>query len=352
MSSLLFSGLRSKPLATGLPPRHKIIVAIDYGTTYSGVSYGPSNTQNSDIVMYKPWLSPYQQEIRKVPTRIAYEMENATIPTCRWGFEVEPKHISCSWTKLLLDKNAVMDEENDITSVGSIDEGMMHLPPHRNANQVCEDFLRKMYDAFAAHAKETLGVDTFKMTPLDCWVTLPAIWSDEAKEATLNAAKEAGFAKNPLDEIHTIAEPEAAGISTLKELAAPGTLNAVQSGDNIMICDCGGGTVDITTYTITSVVPKLKFKELCIGTGGKCGSTYIDRQLHAMLSERFGDAFKAVSYSRKGPGSKFMNAWELLKKGFGNDMENPRMLDLSPLYLNFPSSHLYDNDEHAIYLSQ
>ncbi|KAF7862563.1 hypothetical protein EAF04_007436 [Stromatinia cepivora] len=367
MSFQLSSGLRSKPLATGLPPRHKIVVAIDYGTTYSGmchdhnpsfsllislgVSYGSNNTQNSDSIIYAPWSSRYGQETRKVPTRIAYERENVALTTDRCGFEAEPKYLSCSWTKLLLDKNAVMDEEDDITSKKNIDEGMMRLPPHRNAPEVCEDFLRGMYNAFAADAKETLGVDAFKMTPLDCWITLPAIWSDEAKEATLNAAREAGFAKNSMDEIHTIAEPEAAAISTLKELAAPGTLNAVQSGDNIMICDCGGGTVDITTYTITSVVPKIEFKELCIGTGGKCGSTYIDRHLHALLSERFGDAFDAIPPTRKGPGSKFMNAWEWLKKDFGNDMENPSMLELGPLYLNLPNSHLYDNDENVVYLS-
>ncbi|KAJ8069445.1 hypothetical protein OCU04_003099 [Sclerotinia nivalis] len=308
-----FSGSRSKPVATGLPPRYKIIVAIDYGTTYSGISYGANNTKNSDDIEYMPWLAPFEVEVRKTPTRIAFKNENMVLGLNKWGFDAEPKYVSCSWTKLLLDKNAVKGEDDDITSKTNIDEGMMHLPPHRNANGVCEDYLRELYICFAADAKKKLGADVFKMSPLDCWITLPAIWSDEAKEATLNAAREAGFAKNSFDEIHTIAEPEAAAISTLKELAAPGTPNAVQSGDNIMICDCGGGTVDITTYTVTSVVPKLEFKELCIGTGGKCGSTYIDRHLHAMLSERFGDAFTAVPYSRKGPGSKLMNTWECLK---------------------------------------
>ncbi|KAI9640181.1 hypothetical protein NHQ30_011418 [Ciborinia camelliae] len=52
------------------------------------------------------------------------------------------------------------------------------------------------------------------------------------------------------------------------------------SGDNILICDCGGGTVDITIYTVTLVVPKLKFEELCVGTG-KCiyspGNLFCDK---------------------------------------------------------------------------
>ena len=34
-----------------------------------------------------------------------------------------------------------------------------------------------------------------------------------------------------------------------------------------MVCDCGGGTVDITTYSIVGTEPKLEFEELCVGTG-------------------------------------------------------------------------------------
>ncbi len=38
-------------------------------------------------------------------------------------------------------------------------------------------------------------------------------------------------------------------------------------GDNIMICDCGGGTVDLTTYSIAATEPVLDFEELVVGTG-------------------------------------------------------------------------------------
>jgi molecular chaperone DnaK (HSP70) len=58
---------------------------------------------------------------------------------------------------------------------------------------------------------------TFNNTPMECWITLPAIWSDEAKDATLQAAKRAGFGNRPGDDVFTIAEPEAAAIATLKK---------------------------------------------------------------------------------------------------------------------------------------
>ncbi|TGO51695.1 hypothetical protein BOTNAR_0347g00050 [Botryotinia narcissicola] len=341
----------NKAVATGLPPRHKIIVAIDYGTTFSGIIFGLSTMKTGDELNIVPLCSGHQTEVGRVPTRFAYARENASLTSDNWGFEVGPKMTSCSWTKLLLDKNAVFGEEDDIISKIVVDEGMMHLPSDRNCKNVCEDFLHALYVAFAGYAERTLGADSFRTSPIDCWISLPAIWSDEAKYATLNAARKAGFAKNPLDQIHTIAEPEAAAIATLRELAAPGTLNAVQRDDNVLICDCGGGTVDITTYTVTSVAPKLTFEELCVGTGGKCGSTYIDRHLHALLSDRFGNAFDSIPYSRKGPGSALMNNWDVLKRSFGRSMENAGTFELGPLYLDLPSSHQYDREENITFLS-
>ncbi|KAF7955613.1 hypothetical protein EAE96_004539 [Botrytis aclada] len=341
----------SKAVATGLLPRHKIIVAIDYGTTFSGIILGLSTMKEEDGFRYLSPCTFDETEMKKVPSRIAYARENTNSATDTWGFGVKPNQTSCSWTKLLLDKNAAFGEYDDVISKIVIDEGMMHLPSHRDCNGVCEDYLHSMYVEFAAYAKRKFGPDVFKMSPIDCWITFPAIWSDEAKHATLSAARRVGFATNPMDQIHTIAEPEAAAVATLKELAAPETFNAVQRGDNVLICDCGGGTVDVTTYTVTSVVPKLTFKELCIGTGGKCGSTYIDRHLHALLSDRFGNAFDSIPYSRKGPGSALMIKWEKLKKSFGGNMENHGTFELGPLYLDLPSSHQYDRDYNVTFLS-
>lgn len=184
--------------------------------------------KTADELRIVPLYPDHQTEIRRIPTRFAYARENASLKSDKWGFEVGPKETPCSWTKLLLDKNAVFGEDDDIISKIVVDEGMMHLPSHRNCKGGCEDFLHALYVAFAGYAERTLGADAFQMSPINCWISLPAIWSDEAKYATLNAAKKAGFATNPMDQIHTIAEPEAAAIGTLRELAAPGTLNAVQ----------------------------------------------------------------------------------------------------------------------------
>ncbi|APA11341.1 hypothetical protein sscle_07g061110 [Sclerotinia sclerotiorum 1980 UF-70] len=342
----------NREIGTGLPPRHRIVIAIDYGTTYSGLSYAISNAEKGTEYGIGWPRSLNTDSLGKIPTKIAYKAENLqSLQTDTWGYAVGADSKSCSWTKLLLDKSAFKNRDDEVGPRENIDEGMMHLPPNRTANGVCEDFLHAMYVHFVNEARQRVGTEAFDMSPMDYWITLPAIWSDEAKQATLDAAKGAGFAKNSMDQIRTIAEPEAAAIATLQELATSGSLDAVQCGDNILVCDGGGGTVDITTYTITSVGVKLEFKELYIGAGEKCGSTFIDRRLHFLLSERFGNAFKDLPCEKKGPDSKFMNAWEFLKRDFGHDINDMGTFDLGPLKLNSPSSKHYDDIEHVVHLS-
>ncbi|TVY15152.1 Heat shock protein [Lachnellula arida] len=196
---------------------------------------------------------------------------------------------------------------------------------------------------------------TFKITPMECWITLPAIWSDEAKDATLAAAKKAGFGNREGDEVFTIAEPEAAAIATLKSFAAPDALNPIKASqnpkENILICDCGGGTIDITTYVVTQVSPYLTFDELHIGAGGKCGSTYVDRNLHSLLSEWFGSSFDELPFSQKGPGSKFMTSFETYKKSFGLSDDTGDIREIGPIRLDLPDSEHFDEDERLLILT-
>jgi hypothetical protein len=226
-------------------PKHKIIVGIDYGTTFSGmqvvsclnisifnivagVSYVTTDKSSiDDIKIISTWPGdPYGSW--KTPTRIAYSKENPKIGTNKWGFEVYPKLKSYSWTKLLLDKNAAVGEHDDPSLSGIVGPGMFQLPSFRDAPGVCEDFLHEVYLYVSKMLRQQLTDSTFEKTPMECWITLPAIWSDEAKAATLTAARNAGFGCKPIDEVFTIAEPEAAAIATLKKYAEPNALDPIK----------------------------------------------------------------------------------------------------------------------------
>jgi len=128
----------------------------------------------------------------------------------------------------LLDKNAVAGEYDDPALSNMSGHGMMKLPHFRDAEGVCEDFLHELYMYMSSKLCQQMTASTFENTPMECWITLPAIWSEEAKDATLQAARKAGFGNRPKDEIFTIAEPEAAAIATLKRYSVPDALNPIK----------------------------------------------------------------------------------------------------------------------------
>lgn len=194
----------------------------------AGVSYVTTDKVGlENITIMSPW--PGDPHVSwKTPTRIAYSRENSSLTNNKWGFEVNSKLISYSWTKLLLDKNAAARKHDDPSLAGMTGAGMLRLPPFRDAAGVCEDFLHEVFTYVSGKLRRQMTDLTFDNTPIECWVTLPAVWSEEAKDATLKAAKNAGFGKRPGDEIYTIAEPEAAAIATLKEYSTSGVINPIK----------------------------------------------------------------------------------------------------------------------------
>ena len=91
---------------------------------------------------------------------------------------------------------------------------------------------------------------TMQKATADFALTLPAIWSDAARKKTQDSAVRAGMGKSLLRQMYS--EPECAPIYALKDLDDVGFLRI---NDCILICDAGGGTVDIITYKILQINP-------------------------------------------------------------------------------------------------
>lgn len=83
-----------------------------------------------------------------------------------------------------------------------------------------------------------------------------------------------------------IKEPEAAALYTLhylkgRALAVSGSapcrpiLTSLQAGDAFVLCDAGGGTVDLISYEVDNVDP-LELKELVPGTGKQASRTFAE----------------------------------------------------------------------------
>lgn len=141
-----------------------------------------------------------------------------------WGFSVRPNMVSCAWTKLLLDGQSQITKHDDLELRNPLETGSLRLPRGRvnkNAPEVCQDFLHEMYKHLLDRISAQIGESFLKATPMDCCLTVPAVWSDRAQDLTRAAAKAAGFGSRPGDHIYVISEPEAAAIATLKRYMMP-----------------------------------------------------------------------------------------------------------------------------------
>lgn len=113
------------------------------------------------------------------------------------------------------------------------------------------------------------------------------MWSDRAKTATRQAAILAGIispADHP-ERLMLISEPEAAALYCERK---SDQFN-LTSGQRFMICDAGGGTVDLIVFEIDQRVeggPRT-LKEVTKGHGGSCGSTFLDEKMRTLLRRKF-----------------------------------------------------------------
>ncbi|KAF2103498.1 actin-like ATPase domain-containing protein [Rhizodiscina lignyota] len=336
--------------------KHKIIVGVDLGTTYSGQYDFIKNVNDIDLIRNWPGKGKASDEVSKTPSRIAFANENPHYDSDRWGYEVLPKMVACSWFKLGLDKNVEVTDFDDPelhTLAESEGNGMFRLPANMSPADVCAAYLTPFYRHVMDHLEKRFSAEILATMPIEFWFTVPAIWSDKAKADTKAAAMKAGFASRLEDAIKMIPEPEAAAVAALKSLAEG------SSGDSqlkpkmgIMIIDCGGGTVDLTSYKITGISPKLEFEELVPGIGGKCGSTSIDRGFHAWMERVFREHFTNIPFEKKGPGSALMKEFELIKRDFGSSRDRNQEYELTLVMPGVEEGRYYDDSECVVKLYQ
>jgi len=170
-----------------------------------------------DVEVIKNWPGGGEGNL-KTPSRLAYPDETRTGPkNTKWGFDVPPNKTSYSWTKLLLDPSAKSTTHDDPALMEKVfGQGWMKLPPGKTAQDVCRDYLAQVYQ-YTMFKLEAMYPGALEFTPMEFWITVPAIWSDTAKAATRNAALEAGFGSRPGDHLFMITEPEAAALASLVE---------------------------------------------------------------------------------------------------------------------------------------
>ena len=146
------------------------------------------------------------------------------------------------------------------------------------------DFLTALRKHVEGVLRHKLPDSALHSTPLEYIITVPAVWSDMAQSKTRACAEKAGMGSGAA--LHIISEPEAAAIYALDAMDPHG----LEIGDTFVLCDAGGGTVDLITYTVSALKPILKLEEAATGSGLLCGSSFLNRKFGQFLEEKLGQA--------------------------------------------------------------
>ncbi|KAF4989743.1 hypothetical protein FGRMN_8930 [Fusarium graminum] len=254
----------------------KIIVGIDFGTTYSGVAWAESRNPSRRTCITQWPVSSTNREGEssdKVPTKLRYNGS-----TIEWGFSIPitaPQDEVIEWFKLDLDPS-LQAMGQTVTADGA--------RGGRNVDTLVTDFTSQLGDHLLYTLREKLGDSIVSSTPLEFVVTVPAIWSDLAKDKTKKACQKASGLSTSQQQVHLVSEPEAAAIYALHGLDPHG----LKAGDTIVVVDAGGGTVDLISYTITGLKPVLEVQEAAPGSGALCGSTFLNMRFAKYLRGKLG----------------------------------------------------------------
>ncbi|CAM9668792.1 unnamed protein product [Scytosiphon promiscuus] len=306
-----------------------ISVAIDFGTTRSAWAYRVSGQADNKILVRIP------DTARASPSSIT-KTETAVLMSGRGRGEL------LAFGPAALQHYAEDDDEdNALFRRFKVD--LCEIPPGQTTAS------RVTTTSTAGHVVPLLGVIKASLvyfkedvlcflsstsgrpvsaTDVNWVITVPAIYDDFAKNFMRQAAHEAGMIdKVGSTKLRLCLEPEAACLAVATE---DNPLTCEAEGGYMMVVDCGGGTLDITTYHIVSVEP-LRLAEALVPKGGLWGSTQVDAVFKLWLRNFLGREWFSKIEKTETLVSITM-AWERMKSEFpGQDPTLPLRLVLSAL---------------------
>lgn len=153
------------------------------------------------------------------------------------------------------------------------------------------DYFREIFDYTVSAIQNSIGFSkevSVKKDGIRFVITVPAQWNDIQRAIMRTVAKEAGLITDEDHENRLLIINESSA-ATLHCEQTSDDADKMSPGNKYIICDAGGGTVDLATFESVERVdsdPSSSYRrcQLTADSGDKCGSTFIDKQLFALLT--------------------------------------------------------------------
>ncbi|XP_039463477.1 heat shock 70 kDa protein 12A-like isoform X1 [Oreochromis aureus] len=266
------------------------IIAIDFGTACSGYAFSLTPREAEIDPFLKRWGKEFGLDTPKTPTCILFNEDKEFI---KFGYEAKAVYIRMHREEA---KKHYFFENFKMALYGKkLSRDVVITAANRKSMKALKVFteaLRYLKD----DALRTINVNTEgrKFTASDfTWVlTVPAIWDPSAKQFMREAATQAGIiTEGTQHQLIMALEPEAASV-WCKKLPADGFITQNHDGGpldqspgtQLMVVDCGGGTIDITVHEVLYGGAR---KELHKSSGNDLGGQAVDRKFKEFLREIF-----------------------------------------------------------------
>ncbi|KAI7875551.1 uncharacterized protein EV154DRAFT_555881 [Mucor mucedo] len=282
---------------------YDFIVGIDFGTTFSGCSYvqlkdkhgKPMDTKTIKTIKDK-WPGSDLNVFGKTPTLLAYDkkmkpkyfgeeariqanlhkelnlLENFKLFLCPES--LENFYGNNNDLEELKEQGGFTEDKDSKTEVQAVKFIADYLKLFKN--HIIEYIVTQEMDEHFTFYNRSKLLKKYKMRYV---ITVPAMWNSSARDTMVQAAIEATLIKeNEIDQLLIISEPEAAALYCENRFTEYiGDLKGDVNDTKFIVCDAGGGTVDLVTFNLK--VNENKEMMICQagdGVGDTCGSTCLD----------------------------------------------------------------------------
>lgn len=227
----------------------ELIIAIDFGTTYTGVAYAHTSKFSNahsiedNVKVIKNWPNRSDSYAEKTPTIIAYNKN-----PLNWGGSVRKNdELQVAHFKIGLQEGARnfysggrsgIHSSTTVAALEFLDPEWKHpRMPQKTPQDFTADYLKCVLSYVRdEYLPSHYAFGFLRNQKVSYVITVPAIWTDSAKNLTRKAAVRAGIPNNNLE---LITEPEAAALYC----ATIGGEMDLQVRERFLVCDAGGGTV-------------------------------------------------------------------------------------------------------------
>ncbi|KAL2690003.1 hypothetical protein Neosp_004069 [[Neocosmospora] mangrovei] len=263
-----------------------LCVGIDFGTTYTGVSWFTPKEYNNRTNIITQWPGKATNE-NKVPTTLAKEASGGQ---AKWGFLCEELAEDEQWKyfKLLLDPGVhcqqLTNHKNGTWVPDTIEQvhELVILYLHQVYTHLSNE-IPKLINAVPTFTQQ-LREKNWGSLSIDFIFSTPTTWEAPVSQGYRDIVSKAGFGEHNAHRVMLgLTESEASAVFTCHM----GTVGKVQKNNIILSIDAGGGTTDLAFVKATAdTVDSLGLEEIHPVTGASTGSIRIDSEFGKLIEER------------------------------------------------------------------